>query len=250
MNIRRIALLSISGLMVACTATKDNKSNYTQPDKVAVERPAKERAQTLTELGLAYYQLEKYIYALEYLDESLALDASNATTYQIIGLINMRQNLPDQAQISFDKALKIEPDNFDILTNYAVFLYGQERYEESLDAFKRVVNAPFYKQKWTAYTYLGLSDLKRGQKGEAEKKFYYALKINKDYAPALLETARIRYGKGDMMSARAFIERYFASAGKTLEGLQLAIKIENALQDRDMTEQYQLELKRAFPYAD
>lgn len=235
--------------MVACSTTND-QNGYIQPDKVVVERSAKERAQTLTELGLGYYQLEKYIYALEYLEESLALDAENATTYQVIGLINMRQNLPDQAQISFAKALKIEPDNFDILTNYAVFLYGQERYDEALIAFKRVANAPFYKKKWTAYTYLGLYDLKKGQKVEAEKKFYYALKINKDYAPALLETARIRYGKGEMMSARAFIERYFANAGKTLEGLRLAIKIERALQEYDMAEQYQLELKRAFPYAD
>jgi len=249
-KILRIALLGISSLMVAC-ATKDDKNrSYSQSEKVAVERPAKEQAQTLTELGLAYYQLEKYIYALEYLEESLALDVNNATTYQIIGLINMRQKLPDQAQISFDKALKIEPNNFDVLTNYAVFLYGQERHDEALIAFKRVINAPFYKKKWVAYTYLGLYDLKKGQKVEAEKKFYYALKVNKNYAPALLETAQIRYGKGDMMPARAFIERYFSNAGKTLEGLRLAIKIEHALQGYDMAEQYQLELKRAFPYAD
>ncbi|MBW6452992.1 MAG: hypothetical protein K0A92_04330 [Methyloprofundus sp.] len=249
MKMLKIALLSLSGLSVACSTAND-QNVYTRPDKVAVERPAKERAQTLTDLGLAYYQLEKYIYALDYLQESLILDANNAKTYQIIGLINMRQNLPDQAQISFDKALKIEPDNFDILTNYAVFLYGQERDEEALSAFKRIVNAPFYKNKWTAYTYLGLDDLRKGRKVEAEKKFYYALKINKDYAPALLEMAKIRYGKGEMMSARAFIERYFSNAGKTLEGLRLAIKIERALQGYDMAEQYQLELKRAFPYAD
>jgi len=249
MKILKIAFLGLSSLIVACSTTND-KGSYLQPDKVAVERPAEERAQTLTDLGAAYYQLEKYTYALEYLEESLILDANNAKTYQIIGLINMRQNLPDQAQISFTKALQVEPNNFDIVTNYAVFLYRQERYDEALSAFKRVVKAPFYKKKWTAYTYLGLYDLKNNQKVDGEKKFYYALKINKNYAPALLETAKIRYSKGEMMSARAFIERYFASAGKTLEGLRLAIKIERVLQDYDMVEQYQLELKRAFPYAD
>jgi len=249
MKILKIAFLGLSSLIVACSTTND-KGSYLQPDKVAVERPAEERAQTLTDLGAAYYQLEKYTYALEYLEESLILDANNAKTYQIIGLINMRQNLPDQAQISFTKALQVEPNNFDIVTNYAVFLYRQERYDEALSAFKRVVKAPFYKKKWTAYTYLGLYDLKNNQKVDGEKKFYYALKINKNYAPALLETAKIRYSKGEMMSARAFIERYFASAGKTLEGLRLAIKIERVLQDYDMVEQYQLELKRAFPYTD
>ncbi len=249
MKLLKVALLGLNALIVACSTTNDN-NNYIQPDEVVVERSTKERAQTLADLGLAYYQLEKYTYALEYLKESLALDTHNAQTYQVIGLINMRQNLPEQAQISFAKALHVEPDNFDILTDYAVFLYGQERYAEALSTFKRIVKAPFYKRKWVAYTYLGLYDLKNGQKREAEKKFYYALKINENYAPALLEMAKIRYSKGEMMAARAFIERYFSNAGKTLEGLRLAIKVEQALQDDDMVEQYQLELKHAYPYAD
>jgi Tfp pilus assembly protein PilF len=53
-----------------------------------------------------------------------------------------------------------------------------------------------------------------------------------------------------MMSARAYIERYFGSAGKTLDGLQLAIKIETALQTYDLVEQYQLELTRSFPFSE
>mgnify|MGYP000391398022 FL=1 len=93
-------------------------------------------------------------------------------------------------------------------------------------------------------------DLQDKQKKQAEIKFYRALKINGKYPIALLEMAKIRYRKGNMMSARGFIERYFSAAGKTLEGLQLAIKIEKALQAHDMVDQYQLELKRAFPYSD
>jgi len=62
--------------------------------------------------------------------------------------------------------------------------------------------------------------------------------------------AKIRYAKGEMMSARAYIERYFGSEGKTLESLELAIKIEAALQSYDLVEQYQLELKRAYPFSE
>ncbi|MBT4146155.1 MAG: hypothetical protein HOE45_04635, partial [Gammaproteobacteria bacterium] len=36
---------------------------------------------------------------------------------------------------------------------------------------------------------------------------------------------------------------------KTLDGLELAIKIETALQTYDLVEQYQLELTRNFPFS-
>ena len=241
----------LASLLTSCsTVEEEQKVVYVEPEKVELDRPAVERAQTLTDLGLAYYQLGKYKYALEYLERSLTLDDKNAVTYQIIASINDRSNKSKQAQLYYDKALKLAPDNFDIVTTYATFLYQQGRYEEALIEFNRVTDAPFYKKKWVAYTYLGYYDLKNKQQRQAEKRFFYALKMNKSYAPALLEMARIRYNKGDMMSARAYIERYFSQAGKTLEGLQLAIKIENALQGYVMAEQYQLELKRKYPFAE
>lgn len=215
-----------------------------------LERSNEDRAKSLTELGLAYYQLGKYNYAMENLQRSLTFDDKNSLTYQMIALIHVRQNLPDQAQLFFDKARLLAPKNYDVATDYAVFLYTEQRHREALTEFKRVIDAPFYKKKWVAYTYLGLYDLQNNQQKQAEIKFYNALKANENYSLALLEMAKIRYHKGNMMSARGFIERYFSAAGKTLEGLQLAIKIERSLQSQDMVEQYQLELKRAFPFSD
>ncbi len=245
----------IAGLLTGCSFfTEDNVKApivpYAPPEKVKLNRPSEERAKTLTDLGLAYYQLEKYKFALENLQKSLAIDDKNAVTYQVIALIDERSNKPEQAEINFNKALKLAPNNFDIVTSYAVFLFQQDRRDEALVKFNRIVDAPFYKNKWVAFTYLGYYDLANKQTREAEKRFYYALKFNAYYAPALFEMSKIRYNKGKMMSARAYIERYFSQAGKTLEGLRLGIKIEKELQGYDMVEQYQLELSRAFPFAE
>ncbi len=250
MNIKKFWPVITVVVIAACSSAKEEVVVYVEPEPVDLDRSAVDRAKTLTELGVAYYQLGKYKYALDYLERSLELDDKNAVTYQVIASINERSNKPKEAQMYFDKALKLAPDNYDIVTNYATFLFHQDRNEEALKEFNRVAEAPFYKQKWVAYTYLGYYDLKNQQLLQAEKRFYYALKMNPSYAPALLEMAKIRYDKGDMMSARAFIERYFAEAGKTLEGLRLAIKIETALQSEEMVEQYQLELKREFPFAE
>lgn len=228
----------------------EEKVAYIPPEKVQLDRPATERAKTLTDLGLAYYQLEKYKYALEYLDRSLVIDDKNAVTYQVIALIKERSKNLKEAQLFFDKALTLAPDNLDIVTSYAVFLYQQGRRDEALIELKRVAGAPFYKNKWVAFTFLGYYDLKNNKKREAEKRFYYALKYNEYYAPALFEMAKIRYGKGEMMSARAYIERYFSQSGKTLAGLKLAIKIENALQSYDMVEEYKLDIKHEYPFSE
>ncbi len=249
MAIKQACLLVIIGLITACSQTEE-KFIYVEPAAVELDRPAKDRAETLTELGLAYYKLEKYKYAEENLQRSLKLDKNNATTYQVFALIRQRSKKPEQAQIYFDKALKLEPDNYNILTAYAVFLYEEQRHKEAIIEFNRIVNAPFYKKTWVAYSYLGLYDLENGEQRPAEIKFYKALQANPGYSLALFETAKIRYARGNMMSARAYIERYFSSTGKTLDGLELAIKIETALQTYDLVEEYQLELKRNFPFSE
>ena len=237
-------------LLTACAATDDKATVYVEPEKaVEVERPLKEKAKTLTELGLAYYKLGRYEYAEDNLRKSLAIDAKNAMTYQVMALIYVRRHLPEKAQFYFDKAMLLSPTDFNILTDYAVFLLGQQRTEEALLAFNKIIKAPFFKNKWVAYYYLGNEDLQKQQPKLAEIKFYQALQLKADYTPCLLAMAKIRVSKQDFMSARGFIERYLTAAGHTLAGLQQAIKIEQALGDKKMVEKYELELIRRYPFS-
>lgn len=249
MSINKLSLVVI-GLITACTSAEEQeKVVYVEPEEMALNRSTQDRAATLTELSFAYYKLGKYNYAEENLLRSLELDKNNATTYQIFALIEQRSKNPEKAQYYFDKALKLKPDDYGILTAYAVFLYKEQRHKEAVIELNRIVNAPFYERKWVAYSYLGLYDLEKNQQKTAEIKFYKALRINPQYSLALYEMARIRYAKGRMMSARAYIERYFSSAEKSLAALELAIKIEAALQSYDLVEEYQLQLVRSFPFS-
>ncbi|RLA25203.1 MAG: hypothetical protein DRQ62_03230 [Gammaproteobacteria bacterium] len=250
MNIKNICLFAVMGLVTACATNETETVEYIPPEQVVLDRSARDRAKTLTELGLAYYELEKYSYAQDNLERSLEIYNKDPVTYQIFALIKQRGNKPDEAQYYFDKALKLEPDNYDILTAYAVFLYEQNRHKEALHEFNRIVSAPFFNKKWVAYSYLGLYDLDNNQQRAAEKKFYWALKANPQYSLALYEMSKIRYADGKMMSARAYIERYFSEVGKTLAGLELAIKIEAALHNYDLVEEYQLELTRSYPFSE
>jgi len=252
MKKKHLILLSLVFLLSACSwSQKEETPNYaTQKKAPPKERPASERAKSLTSLGIAYYQLGKYGYALENLKRSLELDEKNAITYQTLALIQMKKNHPEQARNFFLKAIELSPEDNNILTDYAVFLYENGEKERAIVDFKRIIETPFYQRKWTAFTYLGAVDLQHNRQRDAEENFYNALKNNPNYAPALFEMAKIRYAKADMMSARGFIERYFSQVGKTLESLTLAIKIEEGLGDDEVVAQYQLELTRAYPFSD
>lgn len=197
MNINSAYWLVLIGLITACSSNDEpEKVVYVEQETVTLDRSSQDRAKTLTELGLAYYQLEKYNYAEENLQRSLKLDNKNATTYQIFALLKQRSKQPEQAQHYFDKALKLEPDDFDILTAYAVFLYEEERHDEAVIEFKRIVNSPFYKKKWVAYSYLGLYDLENDELRAAEIKFYKALQADPTYSLALSRRLKFAIQKG------------------------------------------------------
>jgi len=251
----KVITILILGLLSGCSYfnSAEKAPDYSKKEKVPTKaRSGEERSESLTALGIAYYQLGKYVYATEYLERALTFDDKNADTYQTLALIQMKENQPEKARSFFLKAMILAPKDYNIVTNYAVFLYANKEKAAALVEFNRVMNAPFYQNKWTAYTYLGFYDLESQQKRAAEINFYKALKIKPNYSPALLEMAKIRYAKTDMLSARGFIERYFSQMGKVkpLAGLTLAIKIERGLGDENKVAEYQLELTRAYPFSE
>jgi type IV pilus assembly protein PilF len=248
----KLALLIMAYLITGCSYFKDGIPTTAIYQKKSIkERSNKEKAKTLTELGVAYYQQGKYKYASENLERALELDAESELTYQTLALIQIRKSHPEKARHFFLEAMELAPKNMDILTNYAVFLYGNNEKDAALLAFKKVINSPFYSNKCTAFTYLGLYDLKNKRQRAAEINFYYALRTNPNYALALIHMAKIRYAQAKMMAARGFVERYFSYAGqiKPLEGLILAIKIERSMGDTNRVAEYQLELMHNYPFS-
>ena len=86
-----------------------------------------------------------------------------------------------------------------------------------------------------------------GNSLEAERYFLQSLQINTDYSPALLEMQKIRYEKGNMADAKAFLVRYQRVSQETAQSLFIAIKIENATGNNTLAEQYKQSLLSQFP---
>jgi tetratricopeptide (TPR) repeat protein len=93
-------------------------------------------------VAFGYYHKKLYDTAELVLDDLFKRDAAkqNANVYYVYGLVYDRTNRPDQAVLSYKKALEINPNHASALVNLGVHQLQNTRYAEALATFERLVN--------------------------------------------------------------------------------------------------------------
>jgi type IV pilus assembly protein PilF len=104
-------------------------------------------------------------------------------------------------------------------------------------------------RKWFAYTNMGDCFQQQNNFPKAEEFFRLALKLQPEFAPALLEMQKISYENRQYMSARAFLERYLAVSQHTPQSLWIAFQTERALGNSNGAEEYGNQYLETFPAA-
>jgi len=102
---------------------------------VADQALPRERAKAHTDLAGAYYQLGNLAVALEELRIAIGADPAYAQAYNVLGLVHAELRENAQATASFERALRLDPNDPDVNHNYALFLCGTDREELSLRYF-------------------------------------------------------------------------------------------------------------------
>jgi tetratricopeptide (TPR) repeat protein len=93
-------------------------------------------------VAFAYYHKRLYDTAELVLDDLFKRDTAkqNANVYYVYGLVYDHTNRPDQAVLSYKKALDINPNHASALVNLGVHQLQNTRYAEALATFERLVN--------------------------------------------------------------------------------------------------------------
>ncbi len=93
-------------------------------------------------VAFAYYHKKLYDTAELVLDDLFKRDAAkqNANVYYVYGLVYDHTNRPEQAVLSYQKALEINPNHASALVNLGVHQLQNTRYAEALATFERLVN--------------------------------------------------------------------------------------------------------------
>lgn len=208
---------------------------------------ARNRARTNTELAALYYERGNLGVALEVLRTATASDPTYAPAHGMLGLVYMDLRENQLAQQSFERALRVSPNDADINHNYGWFLCQTGREVESTRYFLQAVRNPLYPTPWKSYSAAGQCALQKDNLKDAADFFGRALKLDPDEPTSLLKLASINYRNGDLTEARRLIVRYNRIVEPNAEGLWLGVRVERRMGDKNAENSYANQLRRRFP---
>lgn len=244
----RILTTTMCLVLCACAATPPQEGPATETGTVVGEvGDPRNRARVHTELASAYYQRGNMGVALEELRIAAAADPSYASAHSMFGLVYMELRELPLAEQSFERALRLSPNDGDINHNYGWFLCQTKREPDSIKYFLQAIRNPLYPTPWRSYSAAGLCTLRANNLKEAEEFFQRALRLEPDEPQALLSLGQIRYQQGNMDEARKLVSRHNKLLNPSAESLWLALRIERKLGQRVAEQSYANQLRRRYP---
>jgi type IV pilus assembly protein PilF len=205
------------------------------------------RAKIHTELAALYYARGNMAVALEELRIAAGADPNYAIAHSMFGLVYMELRENQLAQASFERALRLSPNDPDINHNYGWFLCQTGRAGDSIKYFLQAIRNPLYPAPWRSYAAAGTCSLRNNNDKDAEEFFQRALKLEPDEPASLLQLGQIRYRQGSLEEARKLVSRFNKLMEPTPESLWLALRVERKLGERVAESSYANQLRRRFP---
>ncbi|WP_295538294.1 type IV pilus biogenesis/stability protein PilW [uncultured Thiohalocapsa sp.] len=176
-------------------------------------------------------------------------DKHNADAQYVLAIIYRRLGEQQAASRHFADALRLEPDNPELLNAHGTLLCVDRDYDQAIELFREAAVSPLYRTPEVAL--MNASDCSRraGRSQAAERYLREALSQSASYPPALLAMAQLSYQRGDYQLARDYMTRYGRVGRPSPAALLLAHRIELALGNRASAETLAARLRRQFPDA-
>jgi type IV pilus assembly protein PilF len=207
----------------------------------------KKAAEANAQLALTYLRQGDLAAARDKIEKALKQDPNTPATQMAAGFVYDRLGETRKAKDHFERAVKLDRDNADVLNNAAVFLCRQGDRKQGEEYFLRAAKSPLYRTPEVAYSNAGRCARADGRPKDAEKYFRDSLAIRPNQPDVLLEMADLLYQSQNNMSARAFLQRYAASAPATADSLLLGYRIESAMGEPAAAADYASRLRAEFP---
>lgn len=243
---RAIGLLLVAALAAAagCVSTTAVETRISNDPSLA---DARRRAEVHTILGGEYYSRASYGIALQETRLAIRDDATYAPAWNMQGLVYMQLRDDTLSKESFERALRLEPNNPEVLNNYGWFQCIRGDTTRGLELLNRAAADPVYPTPEKVFLSLGLCLRKVGRLPEAETYLRRAVGIRPDLIGGLYNLAEVTFERGNFKDADAYLNRYMKLTNPTLDALILGVKVARANSDRGAEESYLQQMRRRFP---
>lgn len=241
MSEKVLAGLAASLLLMGCVTTTTTTGGA-RPDA-----DKGDAADLNYELGARYYRNGNYELARDRLLGSIELNPNNAIAYSTLALTYEQLDNLRLATEAYEKAVRVDPRNYDVQNAYAVFLCREGSYDKARKHFDRAIKGPENDKAQVTMTNAGVCMTKIPDLELAETYFRQALDRKSTYGEALLQMSLLKFSTQDFLSARAFLQRYLSSNMPNAGVLYLGVRIEQQLGDDRARTEYANQILRDFP---
>ena len=242
---RLAALLVLAAtLLVACATTPETP----QQGRSGMDRVSPVRSADIhTRLGVGYFERGQLQIAMENLEVALRHDPQHTPAHVTLALIHERLGNTRQAAHHYRQASRLAPNDGATQNAYGVFLCRQGQYDEAQSRFERAVADPFYATPEVALGNAGACAMRNDRLDDAEFFLREAIALSPEFPEPLLQMAELSLARGDLLRARAFLQR-FESVGDDFPGsLRLGFMIERGLNNSSEAARYANRLESTFP---
>ena len=199
------------------------------------------------QLGARYYRNGNYELARDRLLYSIELNPKNAVAHSTLALTYEKLDNLRLATASYEQAIRVAPNDFEVLNTYAVFLCRQHSYDEATRHFDRAVKIRENDNAEITLTNAGVCMTQKPDLVRAEAYFRAALDYKSNYGEALLQLCLLKISQDEYLPARAFLQRYLSANPPSSSILYLGVKIESELGDERARSEYEDRILREFP---
>jgi type IV pilus assembly protein PilF len=208
---------------------------------------SRRRAEAHTGLAGEYFQRGNFAVALAETRLALKDDPTYAAAHNMQGLVYMQLREDGPAREAFERALRLDPANAEVLNNYGWFLCLRNDNTRGMELITRAVQDQRYATPEKALLSAGLCLRRQNRNSEAEDYLRRAVLIRPDMLGALFTLAAITYERGAYRDAEVYITRYSRLSPPSLDGLVLGVKIARANRDKMSEDSFLQQLRRLHP---
>ena len=231
--------------LIACetTTTIQGNNQTTEPN-------LKEAAELNTQLAIGYIQKKQYKPARDKLEKAIKQNPEYFEAYKILAYLYAVVGLTEEADIKYNEALDLKPDDPDLSNSYGAFLCNNGNYDKAQQHLKTAYSNPFYEARYLAQSNAGSCFIKQKEYKKAEALLRESLRVNSKVPGSLISMAEIGVKTERYLMARAYIQRYHDVKAASAESLWIQIQAEKALGAEKHYMKYARQLINDFPDSD
>jgi type IV pilus assembly protein PilF len=237
-------------LLVIAAACSSQSTTESRPVTDTGTVDARRRAEAHAALAGEYYQRGNFTVALAETRLAIKDDPTYVPAYNMQALVFMELREDGPAREAFNQALRMSPNNPDVMNNFGWFLCLRDDPKRGLELMQRAAQDTQYSSPEKAYLSAGLCLRRMGRADEAEQHLRRAVLIRPDMIGALFNLAVLNFERGAMKDAEIYMLRYMRLvATPNLESLVMGVKIARANNDSSAEQSFLQQLRRRFPDA-